>query len=74
MGAAKTAVKPMSALILNALRDIGLMWFFLFQLQASIASPGPLTKLDAFLIAFWTWWALFYLASMLGLGIKRERI
>jgi len=74
MGAAKSVVKPMSTLILNALRDIGLMWFFLFQLQSLLVKSDQMTRWDVFWIAFWTWWALFYLAAMLGLGIKRNEI
>ncbi|MDG9858528.1 hypothetical protein HBO32_30360 [Pseudomonas nitroreducens] len=74
VGAATAVVKPMSTLILNAARDIGLMWFFLFQLQILLVKSDQMTRWDVFWIAFWTWWALFYLAAMLGLGIKRNEI
>lgn len=74
IGATKTVVKPMSKLALNALRDIGLMWFFLLQLQSLLTKTDPLSRGDVFWIAFWTWWALFYLAAILGLGIKRNEI
>lgn len=71
IGATTAVVNPMSTLVLNALRDIGLMWLFLFQLQSLLVKSDPMTRWDVLWIAFWTWWAIFYLAAMLGLGIRR---
>ncbi|MNE01482.1 hypothetical protein D3C76_726280 [compost metagenome] len=69
-GVAINAAKPMSEIALAALRHTAVMWFLFLQIQLNVFTDKPLTRMSVLLIAFWTWWALFYLVAMLGLIVK----
>lgn len=45
---------------LRALSNTLVFWFFVSQLRGLVLDPEPLTRSDVFLIAFWTWWLLFF--------------
>ena len=66
-GVAIRAAKPMKDIALTTLRHVAVMWFLLLQIQLNVTSDQPLTRGSVLLIAFWVWWAMFYLVAMLGL-------
>lgn len=52
------------------------LWFMLGELGELLADPSPLTRGDAFLIAFWLWWTLVLLMTVAFphmFGLKRAR-
>jgi hypothetical protein len=58
-GVASKAGRMIQPSTLRAVVDVMAMWFILTQLRNSIQDPAPLTRMDVFTIAAWTWWALF---------------
>ena len=70
IGIVAANVATIREISLAALRNIAVMWFLLLQIQLNVFTDKPLTRMSVLLIAFWTWWALFYLVAMLGLIVK----
>ena len=72
-GVAIRAAKPTMAIVVRVARDIFIFWFLLTQLRGLLTEDAPMTRGDVFLISFWLWWLMFYLAATLRLGINTSR-
>lgn len=52
------------------MRNFGLyfvsFWFFITQLHVLVDQPGPPTRLDTMLIAFWTWWLVWLFTQLIA--------
>lgn len=44
-------------MLLNVLRYLFIFWFFGLQLHGLVTFPGPPSRWDTLLIAFWVFWA-----------------
>ena len=63
----KSAVEKGSSQLrawLRILLHIFVFWFFINQLVGLITSSAPLTRVDTFLIAFWTCWLIVYFCQV----------
>lgn len=62
--------------LLNVLRYLFIFWVFGLQLQSLLTQPGPPTRADSALIAFWVFWAnLLFVIMMFDLKLwKVDRL
>jgi hypothetical protein len=65
-GVASSATMKILPIVLEAAVFIALFWYFFTQLRSLIEQPGPPSREDTALIAFWTFWALAVFLRLLA--------
>ena len=70
------AIRKFLPMLLNVLRYLFIFWVFGLQLQSLLTQPGPPTRADSALIAFWVFWAnLLFVIMMFDLKLwKVDRL
>lgn len=58
--AATTATTKILPPVFRILIDFLIFWFLIHQLREVVTDAAPLTRSDALVIAFWTWWLMFF--------------
>ncbi|MGH6625165.1 MAG: hypothetical protein ACRECD_01235 [Burkholderiaceae bacterium] len=65
-GVASSATRKMLPTVLSAAQYTFVFWFFITQLRSLIEQPGPPSRADTALIAFWTCWAVLMFVRVLA--------
>lgn len=75
--AAQKTTSEIFKYLLTAAPYVFCFWFFFWQLQTLLAPEGPASRVDTFMISFWTFWVcVMYLRLLAGkplaLGSKSD--
>lgn len=65
-GVANTATKRIMVTILSALPYVLVFWFFVTQLRVLLTPDSPPSRLEVFMITFWTFWLLMVFLRLLA--------